>query len=115
MLRGGPDSPQVLSRLQALFGPNSPSRSVEAVSPGQLGGAGVDVPAAPVAEPLPFNPSTGHYLGADMTRPRSEPPLGQSRYAGASSSTPEVKDRKALLVKVVTWNMGDALVCRFDA
>jgi hypothetical protein len=38
------------------------------------------------------------------------PPL-KLQVEGGAKPAPQVKDRNALLVKVVTWNMGDALVC----
>jgi hypothetical protein len=102
------DGPHVLSRLQALFGPSSSpgsysktSRSHVSVSTNAEAGpsrvrSGTAVPTAPPLEG-----------GMAAQRAISDPV--QVTLAQRARRR-EVRDRNALVVKLVTWNMGDALV-----
>ena len=97
--RSPQDGPQVISRLQALFGPNSPSRSGSPAAGLHAGDAVVVHGSSGV---------DGHVEGESMSRAISAPPVSSGLLNEASSAVreiKEVKDRNALLVKVVTWNM----------
>jgi hypothetical protein len=75
--------PKVLNRLHALFGSN------------------VNAEAGPSRRARRLSEDFGEGIHRAVTAPNMAAPPSQP-----------FQDRDALVIKLVTWNMGDALVCR---